>query len=431
MKLLILSIIAVFILGIFAINQFAYASIEKRDNCIPNMACFVQGDYLKYYETLNGKPFFYLNYTHEAIVDETTILVGDWEYSVSEFPISTYDGSKFVNPIQLFFKANLNTGISNNEILVLHTIPIDTDHWLENKWNVTNDSFTYKSLPRPVVITTHYDTKYVIDKQTGITLYYQSDDPNSSRQVKIYSLIDSDIITSENTPYDSSKSDTIITNEQKLQIPSWIKKNAKWWSEGKIGDTDFVLGIKHLIEQNIIKIPPTKSGSSNSQQIPSWIKNNAMWWAEGQISDDDFVKGVQYMISDGIMKISTIQNSSLCQGTKLCITGTVEKIVDGDTIYVKGEKIRLSLTNTPEKNESGYSEATQFTSTLCPLGSPVTVDQDDKQPYDKFDRMVAKVFCGSKMLNEELLINNHAKILTDYCSTSEYASELWAKKFGC
>lgn len=217
----------------------------------------------------------------------------------------------------------------------------------------------------------------------------------------------------------------------KKQIPQWIKNNALWWSEGKIGDTDFVLGIKYLIEQNIMKIPPTESGSSNSQQIPPWVKNNAKWWANGQISDDDFVKGIQYVISNGIMKISATKNTSLCQGTKLCVTGTIEKIVDGDTIYVNGEKIRLSLTNTPERNEAGYAEATQFTSTLCPVGSPVTVDQDDKQPYDRFGRMVGKVFCGSKMLNEELLITKHAQILTLYCSKSEYASELWAKKFGC
>jgi len=214
-------------------------------------------------------------------------------------------------------------------------------------------------------------------------------------------------------------------------VPMWIKNNAKWWSEGKIGDSDFVYGIKYLIEQNIMKIPPTESSNSNSQPIPSWIKNNAMWWANEQISDDDFIKGIQYLISNGIMKISTIKNTSLCQGVKLCITGTIEKIVDGDTIYVNGEKIRLSLTNTPEKNDPGYSEATLFTSTLCPVGSTVTVDQDDKQPYDTLGRMVGKVFCGSKMLNEELLITNHAQILTQYCSKSEYESELWAKKYGC
>lgn len=86
-------------------------------------------------------------------------------------------------------------------------------------------------------------------------------------------------------------------------IPTWIKNNAKWWSDGQIGDTDFVQGIQYLITQEIIKIPETKAGSGTSQEIPAWIRNNAKWWADGQISDDDFISGIQYLISNGIMKI--------------------------------------------------------------------------------------------------------------------------------
>ena len=234
----------------------------------------------------------------------------------------------------------------------------------------------------------------------------------------------------------SYQSQELENESAKSVIPSWIKNNAKWWSEGKIGDTDFVLGIKYLIEQNIMKIPTTKQVSINSQQIPSWIRDNAKWWADGLISDDDFVKGIQFLVSNGIMKISTMKTSTMeystfCQGTKFCMTVIVEQIIDGDTIYVKGQKIRLSLTDTPERNEPGYAEAAQFTTMLCPVGSTITVDQDDKQPYDAYGRLLGKVFCGSKMLNEELLLNEHAQILTEYCSKSEYVNEPWAQRFGC
>jgi len=41
---------------------------------------------------------------------------------------------------------------------------------------------------------------------------------------------------------------------QNNNIPSWIKSNAKWWSEGQIGDSDFISGIKYLIENNIMVI---------------------------------------------------------------------------------------------------------------------------------------------------------------------------------
>jgi hypothetical protein len=39
--------------------------------------------------------------------------------------------------------------------------------------------------------------------------------------------------------------------------------------------------------------------------IPSWIKNNAKWWSEGQLGDNQFVQGLQYMITNGIIKINT------------------------------------------------------------------------------------------------------------------------------
>jgi endonuclease YncB( thermonuclease family) len=130
-------------------------------------------------------------------------------------------------------------------------------------------------------------------------------------------------------------------------------------------------------------------------------------------------------------KVSTDTKTGTCGGTGLCITDKVMKIVDGDTIYIKNYKIRLSLTNTPEKNELGFNEAKSFTAKLCPLRSTITIDQDDKQPYDVYGRLVGKVTCSGKVLNSELLENGHANILTQYCKKSEFASESWAKKFGC
>lgn len=126
-----------------------------------------------------------------------------------------------------------------------------------------------------------------------------------------------------------------------IQIPPWIKNNAKWWSEGKIGDNDFVKGIQYLIQSGIMKIPQTQSETGYSQQIPSWIKNNAGWWANGTITDDDFVKGIQYLIQKNIIQIKieqvmvlsspafknneTIPSEYTCDGTnvspQLTITG--------------------------------------------------------------------------------------------------------------
>jgi micrococcal nuclease len=120
-----------------------------------------------------------------------------------------------------------------------------------------------------------------------------------------------------------------------------------------------------------------------------------------------------------------------CLGKEECLALNVSQIIDGDTIYADSYKIRLSLVDTPEKGESGHMQATAFTSMSCPVGSRIIVDQDDGQPYDEYDRMLGKVYCETGILNEILLRNGHAEILTQYCSTSEFAGEAWAKKFGC
>ena len=101
--------------------------------------------------------------------------------------------------------------------------------------------------------------------------------------------------------------DDIILEEEipetVIQVPQWVKSNAGWWSDGQIGDTDFVQGIQFLITENIMTIPPTESGSSTSQEIPGWIKSNAGWWADNLISDTEFVQGIQFLITNGIMKV--------------------------------------------------------------------------------------------------------------------------------
>ena len=120
-----------------------------------------------------------------------------------------------------------------------------------------------------------------------------------------------------------------------------------------------------------------------------------------------------------------------CSGSAGCFTEYVTRIVDGDTIYTGNYKIRLSLTNTPEINQLGYSQAAQFTEKLCPVGSSILVDQDDLQQVDDYGRVLAKVYCGDRILNSELLYNGYADIKTQYCSTSEFSGEAWAQEYGC
>ena len=93
-------------------------------------------------------------------------------------------------------------------------------------------------------------------------------------------------------------------SESKATIPDWIRNNAKWWSEGQIGDSDFTSGIQFMIKENIMIIPDLPEQTSETTQgVPDWVRNNAGWWADGLISDDDFISGIKYLVEQGIIKI--------------------------------------------------------------------------------------------------------------------------------
>jgi len=92
-----------------------------------------------------------------------------------------------------------------------------------------------------------------------------------------------------------------INLDSDIQIPKWLKNNARWWAENKIDDNTFVLGLQYLIKQEIITVTHDHPAEHNTEDIPVWIKNNARWWAEGSISDLEFVKGIEFLIENGII----------------------------------------------------------------------------------------------------------------------------------
>jgi len=104
--------------------------------------------------------------------------------------------------------------------------------------------------------------------------------------------------------YNSKEIGTVAFDLKKLDIPNWVRNNAKWWAASQISDSDFARGLEYLIKQGIITIPAgTQSEGASENQIPSWLKKNAGWWGEGQLSDDEFVKSIQWLITNGIIRV--------------------------------------------------------------------------------------------------------------------------------
>lgn len=88
-------------------------------------------------------------------------------------------------------------------------------------------------------------------------------------------------------------------------VPSWVKNNAGWWADGTITESEFISGVKFLIIDGIIQVPPTTVFSETSDDVPDWVMNTAGWWADDVITDDEFLNAIQHLIKSGIISVST------------------------------------------------------------------------------------------------------------------------------
>ena len=102
----------------------------------------------------------------------------------------------------------------------------------------------------------------------------------------------------------SGSSDTAVfelMDSENIVIPFWIKELAIDWKNELISENNFALGIRHLVQENIIDIPENTNQDKNEIIIPQWFKTTTSWWAEGMIPDNDYAKGVEFLLKKGII----------------------------------------------------------------------------------------------------------------------------------
>ena len=138
-----------------------------------------------------------------------------------------------------------------------------------------------------------------------------------------------------------------------------------------------------------------------------------------------------YMLRRQGMYFPSPQDSNNCGGSAACFTGVVNRVIDGDTLEVNGERIRLVLVDAPERNTRAGPGATEYLRELCPLGSAALVDQDDLQRTDNYGRMLAVVWCGETRVNEAIIRAGRARLYRRFCRQSEFGPEPWAVALGC
>ena len=88
--------------------------------------------------------------------------------------------------------------------------------------------------------------------------------------------------------------------------------------------------------------------------IPSWMKMAAKWWSEGKISDVEFLSGIQYLIDKKILVLDVVNVSKIDPGLDVTIHGqkavrrgttqnldihveNFEGMVNGATVFVRVE----------------------------------------------------------------------------------------------
>lgn len=194
-----------------------------------------------------------------------------------------------------------------NIILVESKIQNDSNRKVYSQKYLWNDGANYHIMKKNYIIASDKIWEITGDGLLAPSLLTQNVMDQSINSFKL------DIAETENNtttgfkPSEQSQIESPINAEppRLTQIPDWVRGNAKWWSQGAIGDSDFISGIQYLIKERIMIIPETAKGEGphESKVIPSWIKNNAEWWAQSLISDDDFIKGIQYLVENGIITV--------------------------------------------------------------------------------------------------------------------------------
>jgi len=104
----------------------------------------------------------------------------------------------------------------------------------------------------------------------------------------------------------------------------------------------------------------------------------------------------------------------------------VDRVIDGDTLEIDEEIIRLSGINTPETAECYYEEAKEALKELS-LGKEVYLEKD-KTDKGKYGRLLRYIYVNDLMINGYLVENGFARVYDKYDYDTKRYDELKEKE---
>lgn len=136
--------------------------------------------------------------------------------------------------------------------------------------------------------------------------------------------------------------------ENLAPIQSWIKNDTSLWAQGKLDDSQFIVGIQYIIANDITFLPHEYVNSDLQKPIPSWVKDVAAWWVNGKVSDYDFLSDMQYLISNGEIKLQPVGNQTSEQGSDI-LSNNFPK----GKISIDGTVLDVQIADTPDRMTEG------------------------------------------------------------------------------
>lgn len=106
-------------------------------------------------------------------------------------------------------------------------------------------------------------------------------------------------------------------------------------------------------------------------------------------------------------------------------TGIVSRVIDGDTVEINNESVRLLGINSPERGEEGYFEAKEFMEEKA-LNEEVKI-YFEKRKYDKYYRKLGYIYFNGENLNLESVREGYSNFYFPDGKTRRYNSfkEAW------
>ena len=203
--------------------------------CSQDQICINKNNYIRY-SIKDDQKRDITNLTHTFGTPGDTIAIASVEITKDAKKLDNFhiDSQGLVDHTKQYYRFVHKTPVESG-------MTIDSEYKLKASGEVI---FPFKNQQRDAIIAWDKTKQYqeVIDKKTGIVLFAKHQDRIKKTQWSA-ELTDTNAFSEE-----------IEIQYEGMKIPAWVKDPVKWWTEGKISDSEYINNISYLLKNKIMQI---------------------------------------------------------------------------------------------------------------------------------------------------------------------------------